>query len=165
MVLVVKNLPASAGGVRDETRVWSLGQRDSLEQGMASTPVFLSGESHGQRSLVGYSPWGHKESDTTEATWHMYTNTHVYTSRWFILLRSRQRFRRAPGLSSLSFSQYPLLSILHTVIFMPQCYSPSSSHRLLPPLWPQVSSLCLLLYCRPACRFIRTIFLGFIYIC
>ena len=32
------------------------------------TPVFLPGESHGQRSLVGYSPRGHKESDTTEAT-------------------------------------------------------------------------------------------------
>ena len=30
------------------------------------TPVFLPGESHGQRSLVGYSPWGRKESDTTE---------------------------------------------------------------------------------------------------
>ena len=32
------------------------------------TPVFLPGESQGQRSLVGYSPWGHIESDTTEAT-------------------------------------------------------------------------------------------------
>ena len=30
------------------------------------TPVFLPGESHGQRSLAGYSPWSHKESDTTE---------------------------------------------------------------------------------------------------
>ena len=30
------------------------------------TPVLLPGESHGRRSLVGYSPWGHKESDTTE---------------------------------------------------------------------------------------------------
>jgi len=30
------------------------------------TPVFLPGEPHGQRSLVGYSPWGCKESDTTE---------------------------------------------------------------------------------------------------
>ena len=30
------------------------------------TPVFLPGESHGQSSLIGYSPWGHKESDTTE---------------------------------------------------------------------------------------------------
>ena len=32
------------------------------------TPVFLPGKFHGQRSLVGYSPWGHQESDTTEAT-------------------------------------------------------------------------------------------------
>ena len=31
-----------------------------------STPVFLPGEFHGQRSLVGYSPWGHKESDMTD---------------------------------------------------------------------------------------------------
>ena len=30
------------------------------------TPVFLPGESHGQRSLAGYSPWGLKESDRTE---------------------------------------------------------------------------------------------------
>jgi len=30
------------------------------------TPVFLPGEFHGQRSLEGYSPWGHKKSDTTE---------------------------------------------------------------------------------------------------
>ena len=33
------------------------------------TPVFLSGKSHGQRSLVGYSPWGHKESDMTRHAW------------------------------------------------------------------------------------------------
>ena len=32
------------------------------------TPVFLPGESHGQRSLVGYSPWSRKELDMTEAT-------------------------------------------------------------------------------------------------
>ena len=32
------------------------------------TPVFLPGESYGQRSLAGYSPWGRTESDTTEAT-------------------------------------------------------------------------------------------------
>ena len=32
------------------------------------TPVFLLGESHGRRSLVGYSPWSRKESDTTEQT-------------------------------------------------------------------------------------------------
>ena len=35
-----------------------------------STPAFLPGESHGQRSLGGYSPQGHKESDTSEMTQH-----------------------------------------------------------------------------------------------
>ena len=48
--------------------VRSLGQEDPLEEGMATTPVFLPGESHGQRSLAGYSPWGCKESDIIEAT-------------------------------------------------------------------------------------------------
>ena len=38
------------------------------------TPVFIPGEFHGQRSLAGYSPWGHEESDTTEATEHACTN-------------------------------------------------------------------------------------------
>ena len=33
---------------------------------MATTPTFLPGESHGQRSLVGYSPWDCRELDTTE---------------------------------------------------------------------------------------------------
>ena len=37
------------------------------------TPVLLPGESHGKRRLVGYSPWGRKESDTTEVTWHACT--------------------------------------------------------------------------------------------
>ena len=58
---MVKNLPAMW-----ETWVWFLGWEDPLEEGMAPTPVFLPGESHGQRSLAGYSPWGHKESDMTE---------------------------------------------------------------------------------------------------
>ena len=37
------------------------------------TPVFLSGESHGQKNLAGQSPWGCTESDTTEVTWHVRT--------------------------------------------------------------------------------------------
>ena len=40
---------------------------------LQTTPVFLPGDSHGQRSLVGYSPWGHNESDMTE--W-LSTHTH-----------------------------------------------------------------------------------------
>ena len=42
----------------------------SLEKEMEPTPVFLSGESHGWRSLVGHVPWGHRELDTTEVTKH-----------------------------------------------------------------------------------------------
>ena len=49
-----------------ETWVRSLGQEDPLEKGMAIHCGILPGESHGQRSLAGYSPWGHKESDTAE---------------------------------------------------------------------------------------------------
>ena len=49
-----------------ETRVRSLGGEDPLEMEMQSTPVFLPGKPHAQRSLGGYSPWGHKESDMTE---------------------------------------------------------------------------------------------------
>ena len=48
-----------------KTRVQSLGWEDPLEEGM-DTPVFLPGESHGQRSLMGYSPWGLKELDATK---------------------------------------------------------------------------------------------------
>ena len=40
------------------------------------SPVFLPGKFHGQRSLVGYSPWDQKELDTTEHT-HIHTHTHI----------------------------------------------------------------------------------------
>ena len=44
----------------------SLGQEDPLEKEWQPTAVFLPGEAHGQRSLVGHSPWGRKELDTAE---------------------------------------------------------------------------------------------------
>ena len=44
----------------------SLGQEDSLEKEMLTHSSILAWKSHGQKSLVGYSPWGHKELDTTE---------------------------------------------------------------------------------------------------
>ena len=49
-----------------ETWVQSLGQEDPLEMGMVTHSSILPGEFHGQRSLVGYSPWGRKELDTAE---------------------------------------------------------------------------------------------------
>ena len=49
-----------------ETWVRSLGWEDPLEEGMATHSSILAGKSHGQRSLAGYIPWGHREPDTTE---------------------------------------------------------------------------------------------------
>ena len=59
--------------------VQSLGWEDTLEKEMATTLVFLPGEFHGQRSMVGYSPWGCKELDMTE--WLILSLSHV-GGRW-----------------------------------------------------------------------------------
>ena len=77
---MVKNLPASAGDVRDPSsgpgwgRSPGGGHGNPLQYSRLENP-------HGQRSLAGYSPQGRKESDTTEATEHMhkrYTDFGIY---------------------------------------------------------------------------------------
>ena len=58
---MLKNLPAM-----QETRVQFLGQEDvPLGKEIAIHSSILAGKAHGKRSLAGYSPWGHKESDMT----------------------------------------------------------------------------------------------------
>ena len=47
-------------------------------RGWQSTPVFLPGESHGQSSLVGYSPWDLKESEKTEHTRHAEVTNFIF---------------------------------------------------------------------------------------
>ena len=69
MVLAKRNSPANAGDIRDEGSIPGLGRSPGAEYGQP-TPVFLPGESHGGRSLEGYSPQGRKESDSTDATQH-----------------------------------------------------------------------------------------------
>ena len=64
----------SACNVRDLGLIPGLGW--SPEEGNG----FLHGEFHGQRSLVGYSSWGHKESDTTERLTHTHTHTHTQSA-------------------------------------------------------------------------------------
>ena len=58
MAQMVKHLPAM-----QETWVESLGWKIPWVREWLPTPVFLPGKFHGQRNLVGYSPWGHKELD------------------------------------------------------------------------------------------------------
>ena len=67
-----------------ETRVQSLGREDPQEKGMRPSPVFLPGESHGQRSLSGYSPWGHKR---VRHDWAANTFTHTESSPWRLEVR------------------------------------------------------------------------------
>ena len=65
VVLMVKNPPANARDI--EMQVLSLGWEYPLEgRAWQLCLVFMPGESHAHRSLAGYSPWGHKESDMTE---------------------------------------------------------------------------------------------------
>ena len=64
---MVKNLPANAGDIRDQGSILGLGR--SPEEGHGNPPQYSCLENTcGQRSLVGYSLWGHKESDMTEHT-------------------------------------------------------------------------------------------------
>ena len=60
---MVKNLPTNVGGIGS---VPGLVRFLGVENVFISTPVFLLGKSHGQRSLVGHCQWGPKELDTTE---------------------------------------------------------------------------------------------------
>ena len=72
VALVVKNLPANAGDLRDVGSIPGIGKMPWRRQQLP-TPVFLSGESHGQRNLGSYYPCGGKEWDTTEMTWCTHT--------------------------------------------------------------------------------------------
>ena len=64
---MVKNPPADAGDVRD-VEFNPLVRKIPWRRAWQPPPVFLPGESHGQRGLAGYNPWGLQELDMTEAT-------------------------------------------------------------------------------------------------
>ena len=65
MAQLVKNPPANAGDARDAVSIPGSGRSPRVRNG---TPLLVGcpGKFHGQRSLEGYSPWGHKECDVTE---------------------------------------------------------------------------------------------------
>ena len=65
---MVKNLPVNIGDVGNSDLIPASGRSSgvSWDKKWQFTPLFLPGKFHGQRSLVGYSLWGRKESDTTE---------------------------------------------------------------------------------------------------
>ena len=68
-LVVKKNPPANAEDAGNMGSIPGLGR--TLEEEMATHSVFLPGKSYGQRTLVSYSPWSHKESDMTEQFSHV----------------------------------------------------------------------------------------------
>ena len=82
MALMVKNLPANAGNVRGVGSIPGSGRSPGVGNDNSLQYTCL-GESHGQRSVAGYSPWGRRESDMTEETYHStpHTTSYIYFSK------------------------------------------------------------------------------------
>ena len=76
---MVKNLPASAGSIRDTGSIPGLGR--SPGGGMATHSSILSWRIPWTEEPADYSPWGCKESDTTEATYHTHKEKHTDRSQ------------------------------------------------------------------------------------
>ena len=79
-----------------ETQAPSLGREDPLEEEMAARSSILAGNFRGQRSLAGYSPWGHKKSDTTQ-------HTHIHN----VLIAFTREI--SGNVSEQKFWKYPLI--------------------------------------------------------
>ena len=110
----VEHLPAMR-----ETWVRFLGWEDPLEKKWQPILVLLPGKSHGQRSLVGYSPWGHKESDMTEQL-HWFTSFSRRRSNIFLLIRQGLEHSKGSlgrGILRLSSSNMSSLFRLQTFLF------------------------------------------------
>ena len=76
---MVKNLPAM-----QETWVQSQISKIPWKRLWQPTPLFLPGKFHGERSLAGYSPWDHKELDTTERVTHRQNSSLPVELNWLI---------------------------------------------------------------------------------
>ena len=123
---MVRNLPAMW-----ETWVQSLGREDPLEEGMAIHSCILAWRIHGQGSLVGYSPWGLKESDMTEQLntgqpsplwpWHSITPNimvSLYTSWWAQIVWGKPFCMTLEFILSLCAALFSLvLSPMNTLVF------------------------------------------------
>ena len=120
-----------------ETQVQSLGRKDPWKREWQPTSVFFPGEFYGLKSLVGYSPWGHKESNMTEQLTHIYISSVQSLSRVRLFSTPWTAARQA-SLSITNSRRSPKLVSIESV--MP------SSHLilcrpllLLPPIPPSIS--------------------------
>ena len=116
--------------------------------------MFLPGKSHGQRSLVGYSPWGRKESDTTERLHFLVYSyehpflpyLHINIELFVVQLLSRVRLFATPRTAALQASQsftisQSLLKLMSIKSVMPSNYLIlCCTFLLLPSLFPSIRS-------------------------
>ena len=115
VALVIKNLPAKKETGFDPW-VWKIPWKGKRQP----TPVFLPGESHWQRSLVGYSPWSREEVDTTEHrenSQKWWEETPEFNRQRFLLrvqTPDKARALRAKGFLLFSFS-HVWLSRVHGI--------------------------------------------------
>ena len=87
----------------EETQFQSLDWEDALEEEMATHSRFLPGESHGQGSLAGYSPWGRKESDMTKRLTHTHKLLFKVAASFNISINNVQGFQFSHIFSNTSY--------------------------------------------------------------
>ena len=118
---VVKNLPVNAGDTG------SIPWRRKLQP----TPVFWPGKPNGQRSLVGYSPWGHKELDRTKQL------SRLWQQHFFILTQAPQTLPvPAEGQTALRFFSFGASSAKRPTRLPGWTWSPPGAHSA--PMFPAV---------------------------
>ena len=131
---VVKNL-LQCRRCRFDPWVWKMPWRMKQQ----STPVFLSGKSHGHWNLAGYSPRGHKESDMAEKL-----STHTWLSLEHSIGFPTLNFFLS---LSLSLSHTHTHTLTHTPSYMPVCiHEGRTTVAILSPLWTPVHPKPQLLY-------------------
>ena len=109
---VLNNLPAMQE--MQETQVQSQGQNLPWRKKWQSTPVFLPGKSHGERSLAGYSPWGHKRvrqnlATTTNSILSTYHDLFTHSLWRYICSCQIQSLRISPSVCGLSFYSHDII--------------------------------------------------------
>ena len=96
-------------------------------RGWQPTPVILPGESHGQSSLGGYSPWGSKESDTTERLTPLLNTfsdwTKIPWTHWDLeekVIRKQEFMKKNKLLQNVSMIQFSVLQTSHSLEYLPR---------------------------------------------
>ena len=108
---MIKSLPANAGYTKDEGSIPVI-RKIPWSRKWQPIPVFLTGKFHAQRSLAGYSPWGHKELDMTEST---HTQAPI-KQMCFLAVKTIYAYHRKLGKQE-SFKLIPYIQLYPTFYF------------------------------------------------